>query len=92
MVAVATIVHVTGAPLSAEKVTVAPITNELALMVGVVSLVLLSVLEVPLSELATKSTEVGVATVIPEVTMERFVNLVLCRNHHSLKVRYRRLL
>ena len=76
VVAVATMVQVMGVPvpIRAENVTVAPITSELALIVGVSSFVLLSVVEVPESEAVAKSTEVGVATVIPVVTMLRLVN------------------
>lgn len=76
VVAVATIVQVTGVPvpIRAEKVTVAPMIRELALIVGVVSFVLLSVFEEPLSDVANRSIEVGVATVIPVVTILRLVN------------------
>ena len=71
VVAVATITHVTGVPvpIRAEKVTVAPITKELALIVGVESFVLPSVEEDPVSELAASATDVGVATVIPDVVI-----------------------
>ena len=76
VVAVAVITHVTGVPVPilAEKVTVAPMINELAETVGVLSFVLPSLFSVPVSELAARATEVGVATVIPVVTILRLVN------------------
>ena len=76
VVAVAVITQVMGVPvpMRAENVTVAPMMSELAETVGVLSLVILSVLDVPVSDAMSKVSVVGVATVIPEVTMERFVN------------------
>ena len=75
MVAVATITQVTGVPvpIRAEKVTVAPITRELALIDGVESFVFPSVEDDPVSELVASATEVGVATVIPDVVILRLV-------------------
>ena len=46
-------------PLVAEIVMVSPLAPPVALMVGVLSLVLLSVVEVPVSEVVMRSTEVG---------------------------------
>ena len=77
VVAVAVIVQVTALPDAgvAVKVTVAPITNELAVKVGVLSLVFLSVLEEPVSDAASSVTEVGIATVIPVVVMVRLAKV-----------------
>lgn len=71
VVATAVITQVIGVPvpIRAEKVTVAPIISELAETVGVLSLVILSVLDVPVSDAESKVTAVGVATVIPVVTI-----------------------
>ena len=76
VVAVAVMTHVIGVPvpIRAAKVTVAPTMRELAETVGVLSLVILSVFEVPVSDPESKVTEVGVATVIPVVTILRLVN------------------
>ena len=48
-------------PLVAEMVMVSPFDPPVALIVGVLSLVMLSVEDVPLSEDATRSTAVGAA-------------------------------
>ena len=75
VVAVAVITQVIGAPvpIRAENVTVAPMMSELAETVGVLSFVILSVLDVPVSDDVSKVTAVGVATVIPVVTIVLFV-------------------
>lgn len=75
VVADAVITQVIGAPvpIRAENVTVAPMMSELAETVGVLSFVILSVLDVPVSDVGSKVTEVGVATVIPVVTIVRLL-------------------
>ena len=66
--------HVTADPDVgvAVKVTVAPITREPAVNVGVLSLVILSELDEPESEAESSVGAAGAPTVIPEVTMLRF--------------------
>jgi hypothetical protein len=58
----------------AVKVTVAPMTRELEVNVGVLSLVILSELDEPESDAASSVGAAGAATVIPDVTMLRFEN------------------
>ncbi len=58
-------------PLVAEMVMVSPLVPPVALSVGVVSLVLLSVLEDPESDDASKSTPAGADGAVPSMVMGR---------------------
>ena len=77
VVATTVLTQVTAVPEVgvAVKVTVAPTTNELDEKVGVLSFVFLSVFEDPVSEAASNTGVVGVATVIALVAIEIFVKL-----------------
>ena len=77
VVAVAVITHVTALPADgvAVNVTVAPTTRELEENVGVLSLVFLSLFDVPESDAAAKTGVVGTATVIADVGIEIFEKL-----------------
>jgi hypothetical protein len=61
-------------PLVAEMVIVSPLVPPLALKVGVVSLVLLSELDAPVSDAANKSRPVGAAGAVPSIVMGNAVD------------------
>jgi hypothetical protein len=61
-------------PLVAEIVIVSPLVPPLALKVGVVSLVLLSELDAPVSDAANKSRPVGAAGAVPSIVMGNAVD------------------
>ena len=67
----ATAVPSTVVPLVSNSVTVAPASAPLPVTVGVVSLVMLSVFEVPLSDAAIRSGALGAAATVSTVTDER---------------------
>jgi hypothetical protein len=73
----AVIVQVTAVPEVgvAVKTTVAPTTSELAVKVGVLSFVFLSEFDEPVSDAVASVTVVGVATVMPVVTILRLENV-----------------
>ena len=61
-------------PLVAEMVIVSPLVPPLALKVGVVSLVLLSELDAPVSDAANKSRPVGAAGAVPSIVIGNAVD------------------
>lgn len=69
---VATKIHVTGEPLAgaAVMVTVAPVTNPVRLIVGVLSAVMLSVEDIPVSDEAARSGTEGALTLVLKAISE----------------------